>query len=51
MAASSKSAYNVLSTLHHDKTIYRKGSTVQLSDKEAEPLLKLKTIEAVTPTK
>lgn len=47
MAADPKtSAYTVLSTLKHNEKLYRKGSVVRLSDKEAKPLLDLKTIEA-----
>jgi hypothetical protein len=38
-------AYTVLSRLHHDKTFYRKGQTVKLSDEHAAPLLKTKVVE------
>ena len=43
--ASDKSIYNVLSSLLHDKKPYKKGSTIQLTKKEAAPLLHYKTIE------
>ena len=51
MAADLKtSAYVVLSTLKHDDKTYRKGTAnkptiVRLTDKEALPLLTLKTVE------
>jgi hypothetical protein len=40
-----KSTYNVLSRLLHNKKLFKKGSTVPLTDKEAAPLLKVKTVE------
>jgi hypothetical protein len=39
------SAYKVLSTLKHNNKVYRKGAQVRLSDKDAAPLLKIKTVE------
>lgn len=39
------STYVVLSTLKHNGKYFRKDKTVQLTDKEAAPLLTLKTIE------
>ena len=43
--ATAKSTYNVLSSLLHDKKLFKKGSTVQLTAREAAPLLKYKTVE------
>lgn len=31
--------YDVVGTLHHNGTVYRPGETVELTDKEAQPLL------------
>ena len=38
------SPYNVLSKLDHDNRIYRKGSTVILTDAQAAPLIRLKVV-------
>lgn len=42
---SAKSTYHVLSNLLHDKKLYKKGSTVELTPREAAPLLRHKTVE------
>jgi hypothetical protein len=38
-------AYTVLSALKHDGKMFKKGSIVRLTDKEAASLLKYKSIE------
>lgn len=45
-AAAKTSTYNVLYPVLHSKKHYAKGSTIQLTDAEAKPLLKVKAIAA-----
>ena len=37
--------YKVLSTLVHDRKLYRKGAEISLTEKYAQPLLEVGTIE------
>ncbi len=39
--------YEVLSNLHHDQKLYKKGDSIELVEEFAEPLLKLKVIKEV----